>query len=492
MSQLEPKLNFYLSVSRFWELLVGSLVAFRETNKNNKNRNFISLFGPFLGLLLLCVCIIVFDAQTNHPGVPTIIPVAGVAFIIMYASQADVVGRVLSIKPLVYLGLISYSAYLWHFPILAFARMASNALSDFEIMGFVIFTVILASISYHAIEKPFRNSLSRCTFWVTIIIATSLTLSFSTFVILQNGLSNVKRLGFAPEIVESMQPQYLFRNKGCREVDTVRWGESEFCVFGERDKETISYMLLGDSHAMHMQNLIDDVAKEHNKKAIFGGFNGCPPLLNIYPLRGIPHPSNASQKCFNINRDALATAQKYKISTVFLVARWEYYVDALELGTLQNFSDQSMKLGDLEYARGLYKSHVQQTYQAYKDAGIKVVVVLQVPHQNINIKHFFTKVLSHDNIQKRQKSFENALYSGVTVQEHANRQKLASSPWWQLAKNEQQNNLVIVDPTSAFCDTETCPFMSKNVAYYTDYDHASAPGLERLRNQISNALTWSQ
>lgn len=156
MAVRNPDLNFYLPFSRFWELAVGSILAYRELNYKVSNEGRGARILPMLGLYLIVYSIVFFDSQTPHPSFHTLIPIIGVALIIGFSSKDELVGKVLGSKPFVWIGLISYSAYLWHFPIFAFSRMG-NTPSNFDKFEWIAFTLTLAAISYFFVEKPFRD-----------------------------------------------------------------------------------------------------------------------------------------------------------------------------------------------------------------------------------------------------------------------------------------------------------------------------------------------
>jgi len=150
-------LNFYLPFSRFWELAVGSMLAYRELYYKPSNENFASKSLPMLGLYLIAYSILFFDAKTPHPSFHTLIPIIGVALIIGFASKDELVGKVLGGKPFVWMGLISYSAYLWHFPIFAFSRMGKEP-TNYDKFEWIALTLTLSVFSYFFVEKPFRKS----------------------------------------------------------------------------------------------------------------------------------------------------------------------------------------------------------------------------------------------------------------------------------------------------------------------------------------------
>ena len=150
--------SFYLIPTRAWELLVGVFAAiylhhFKETHFTKFNQSL-----SLLGLCLIAYSIIFFDIHTPFPSLYTLVPTLGTALIIISAQKDTIINKLLSIKPLVYLGLISYSTYLWHQPIFAFARhKQSHDLSDQIFFLLIAISIFFAYISWRWVEKPFRN-----------------------------------------------------------------------------------------------------------------------------------------------------------------------------------------------------------------------------------------------------------------------------------------------------------------------------------------------
>ena len=125
-SVVDPTATFYLLPTRVWELLIGVLVAFHFSGDNRREPNIlVSQFGGAIGLLLLAYAVFAFDKETPSPSLYTLLPTIGTALIILFATPQTFAGQLLGHKLFVGVGLISYSAYLWHQPILAFARHRS-------------------------------------------------------------------------------------------------------------------------------------------------------------------------------------------------------------------------------------------------------------------------------------------------------------------------------------------------------------------------------
>jgi peptidoglycan/LPS O-acetylase OafA/YrhL len=146
--------NFYYSPSRAWELLAGSIAAFFSYQKGVKNNNTLA----FLGLMTILYSIFTFDEEMPFPSAFTLAPVLGSLLIILYADNKTFTAKILSTKILVGVGLISYSLYLWHQPIFAFARIyKQDQITDFYSYIFLFLTIFLAFLTWKYIETPFRN-----------------------------------------------------------------------------------------------------------------------------------------------------------------------------------------------------------------------------------------------------------------------------------------------------------------------------------------------
>ena len=490
-------LNFYSPISRFWQLMVGSSLAYLEFNKRFKQIDFKFPCLSSIGLILIIFCAIYFDSTTTHPGILTLLPVAGAALIIASNDQNDISKKILSLKPFIGIGLISYSAYLWHFPILAFSRLGNNQLSFFDKIELIALTFILSIVSFFLIERPFRRRLSDRSFVLFSSLSFIIISLACSFIILSRGVANEYRLGFDPSITSSdfqnllvtSKPNYLFGDKSCEEDFAVYQHDTQFCIFGNIQKHKIDFMLLGDSHAMHSQPLLNKIGLEKNLKGAFGGNSGCPPLLGVFPVRGQPHPNDEAKLCFSFNQHGFEMIKLQDIKTVILIARWDYYVDGGNTGSLNEITDESLIIGDINAIRQLYAESVRKTFELYKKEGVKVVVLLQVPHQNINIKQFLEGAFSKNKFQKGE---ELEIFSNDSIQtkDHRKKQEIASSPWLQLAKNNDLKDLIVIDPTNIFCEAGHCPFMSKGDAFYTDHDHPSEIGFARLENQFLRAFGY--
>lgn len=149
-----PSINFYASFTRAWELLTGSICALVGAGQRQRRNDFLST----LGLLMIIFSIFYYDSATPFPSVYALVPVVGTALIIMFAAQGTWVARLLSTRTFVGIGLISYSAYLWHQPLFAFARLRdSKEPSEYLMAALAAATLLLAWATWRYVEQPFRR-----------------------------------------------------------------------------------------------------------------------------------------------------------------------------------------------------------------------------------------------------------------------------------------------------------------------------------------------
>jgi peptidoglycan/LPS O-acetylase OafA/YrhL len=159
----KPSATFFLLPTRSFELLIGAVVAlYLNTKKyhisNASSQVTTSQLASAVGGGLIVFSLLFFDKDTPFPSVYALVPTAGAALIICFASPITVVGKILSSRLFVGVGLISYSAYLWHQPLFAFTRIAyGTALSNSVLILLCLFTLVLAYFTWKYVEVPFRD-----------------------------------------------------------------------------------------------------------------------------------------------------------------------------------------------------------------------------------------------------------------------------------------------------------------------------------------------
>ena len=145
--------HFYNPISRVWELLAGSIAAFVIFQKKIQNNNGLAL----IGLIAILYSIFRFNEKMTFPSALTLIPVLGSVLIIIFADHRTFTAKILSTRALVSIGLISYSLYLWHQPILAFARIyKQDPYSELDAFVFLFLSIFLSFLTWKYVETPFR------------------------------------------------------------------------------------------------------------------------------------------------------------------------------------------------------------------------------------------------------------------------------------------------------------------------------------------------
>ena len=170
--------TFYFVHSRMWELLAGSILAYYEITLGQRSKyQKLNRIFPSVGLLLILHSVFFFNDKMFHPSFYTLSPIIGVCLIIWFSSKDEIVTKILSTKLFVGIGLISYSLYLWHYPIFAFARIVEiteGSLIKKILLGIII--LVLSIISYFLVERPSRNKDNKFKIIISLII---ISISFS-------------------------------------------------------------------------------------------------------------------------------------------------------------------------------------------------------------------------------------------------------------------------------------------------------------------------
>ena len=250
-----PSATFYLLHSRMWEIIAGSILAYFEIVKGRKKSKYQILNSTYVsvGLLLIILSIIFFKKYFPHPSFHTLPSIIGVCLIIWFSNKNEIVTKILSSKPLIRVGLISYSLYLWHYPIFAFDRLlgfTSESIFNKVLLGIIILT--LSILSYYFIERPARNKKYKFKKIFFIIFLIYIFLIIINIIVVQNfGFKN--RLE-SPEFFQKTRTyNYLKKNsKTC-------FNNLDICKFNINKKNSI--LLIGDSHfgglAFNLKSRID-------------------------------------------------------------------------------------------------------------------------------------------------------------------------------------------------------------------------------------------
>ena len=239
-----PLYNFYFINVRIWEILAGSTIAYLNINSIKYNNKYTNYF-PILGMVLILLSIFLLYDEMSLPSIYSMPAVLGTCLIIYFAHSENFLTKFLSLRVIVFFGLISYSLYLWHFPLFAFYNYIFFENESFlaKIL-IIIFSLILSCLSYHFIEKPFRNKkvIDNKKLFISIGISFLMILS-SSLVLLEMNKNNQK--GLYEKV--NIDNQIYFN-----EVNTKL---NEIILSNSYDKSNNykkNILIVGNSHAMDM------------------------------------------------------------------------------------------------------------------------------------------------------------------------------------------------------------------------------------------------
>lgn len=171
-SKKYPLASFYFLHTRIWELLAGSILAYFEITLGHRSKNkTLNLILPSIGLFLIGHYILFFNDKMLHPSFYTLSPIIGVCLIIWFSNNEELITRILSTKLLVGIGLISYSLYLWHYPIFTFVEIrgfSQGSLFKELLLGIIISA--LSIFSYYFVERPARNKNNKFKVIISLIL----------------------------------------------------------------------------------------------------------------------------------------------------------------------------------------------------------------------------------------------------------------------------------------------------------------------------------
>jgi peptidoglycan/LPS O-acetylase OafA/YrhL len=358
----EPEINFFFTFSRFWELLAGSICAFLTVGKAHRSGNLLSLTG--LGLIVFSI--FYYDENTPFPSLYALTPVGGTALIILFASQKTWVARLLSTAPFVSVGLISYSAYIWHQPLFAFARLRSLTEPSHVLMaGLAGTSIALAWATWYWVEQPFRKRPKP-------LLAAQRSLFFASgavgAVFVGFGLAGHIEKGFGWRSNGSINfgnlEQKLVLNYGLHRDCEHSFNQSANCF----TSATPNVLLWGDSFAMHLAQGI--IASEPEISMQQQTLSSCSPILGLALLGG--------QNCVDFNDSVIAWLQRQH-SSVDLVILSSTFGGPLG-GRIMSKTSQVSEGAEFEYVT----QKLRETVDVIRQTGARVVIVSPTPSSGWN------------------------------------------------------------------------------------------------------------
>lgn len=476
-----PPASFFLLFSRGWELLIGALLVYLIPHfRANLKRHVTIELGAVAGLSLIVAAIAMFDHRTQFPGFSALVPTLGTALTILFATPSTLVGQILGHKVLVTTGLISYSAYLWHQPIFAFARQVSlSELGQSSMALLVLGVFLLAYITWRFVEQPCRDrSKVDRQFIVALILGASFF--FMPFGWLVHAGHIRGHVQVNNTFVKGFQEKDY--RASCDDGSGHATAHVPFCQLGDPNAKKPKFALLGDSHSAMLNPLLDSMGKKHQFSYVHNGLGGCLPFLGVDVRKG----NWGTGVCRNLAEKQFEYVKKHGIKTVFLLGRWSLYTQGEYGKTMRGYfltTNESRELS-LESSRSVFIKGFKDTVAAYESIGARVVVFLQVPQQKIDPKKVYARISGFHDFKQAEVTRLIDKFS-ISVAEHERLQEFNRSFFRQQLTLQQ---VTLLNPDSYFCDRSRCVFGESEFSFYTDDDHLSAFGAARLEPIVQKVI----
>lgn len=452
----QPEKAFFLLHLRAWELLAGAMLAVlpkREWRASPALAQGVSLAS--MALLLLAV--FGFDPHTPFPGAAALLPVLGtVGMIWAHGQQKTWVSHLLGTRVMVGVGLISYSWYLWHWPVFVFGSYAAvDGLSALELGGLMLLSLVLGYLSWRFVETPFREK----------------RLLAGRKAMLAAAGAGILCVGFIGQVVrwEDGLPWRL-PEQALRYAQAKKWSpelmaclaekdtpdDRLFCHFGPKSR-SVSALVWGDSHATALIPALEDGAKKHDISLVQASFAGCIPLDGLENI----------ERCAHFNHRVEKALAEQNFSDVVLAARWSLYLYGQMSGDIEHaLKDPTTGKYVRTIAEQRFADGLRQRIAGLRAAGHRVWLVKEVPLQEIIVPYRLSRLA----MLNRPVTDE-----GLPVSHHLKREAFISQLFDELAAAD--DGVSVLDPAPRLCGADgLCRVELNGRALYTDDNHLSEVG----------------
>lgn len=437
-----PSFSFYLLPTRAWELLVGSLCALRPLRGLDRWAPVLS----GLGLAMILGAIFAFDPRMPFPGHAAMLPVLGTALVLSAHAPTGPVARLLSVRPLTWIGLASYSIYLWHQPIFAFARVWNvTPLSGTAMLGLTGVAIGVGFLSWHFVEKPFRSRTPHTGLTRPVVFAAS-GAALGAFLMLgvvghlTHGFKGLRPLTDSQVAYAETAQISPFRDE-CHNRGNTYLSPSGACVYFDLP---VKVAVFGDSHTVELSYALAETLRPAGIGVKHLSFSACGP--NYAP-------------CAQWTQDALD----------WITASPEITHVVVSYRITEHFAKDPT--GEARQAL----TEILSRLSAAKD----VVYVMQAPELPVPIDRLIHSKFGRDP----------DLIPGMAAQAWADRRS-AFDAW--AASTDAFAAVRFFETTPYFCDQITCAAGRDGVAYYFDDDHLSPSGAQVFVPDLARLLTGSQ
>lgn len=453
-----PSASFYLLPFRYWELALGALGAFvagRAAYRSALNESL-----ALLGLIAIVSGITLYDDTIPFPGAWALLPVIG-TFLVIVCGPSTLVSRCLAWRPLVLIGLISYSLYLWHWPILAFARYAfgSPELPLSIATWCVLVAIIISTLSWRFVERPFRrlNFLGRAQVF-RIGLGTTLALSLGGWLLVGSS-------GF-PQRLNPEEAALAASINDYRSSDHC-WGRNpakDPCFVGNTSRDP-ELLLWGDSHAGALLPAFEQSLLKLGSSGVVATRGACAPLLSVSRVGY----DDAACNQFNRQVTQWLRDDKHTVDKVVLVARWNLNATGVrppgEAGAPVRLIYSKASRVNMTQVE-VFEAGLNETIRFLRGLGLKVVLLDDTPEigWNVPMATFFRTRLG----LKQLEGPDSEQVRVRSAEAHAVMRRVAA-----------RNGAEFVSINEDLCKPR-CQLYYKGNPMYSDDDHVSTLGAKQV------------
>lgn len=464
--------TFYLFPFRAWEMLAGVLLAI--VGHQRKLTWDIHASVSWVGLVLIAIAIFALSEGPQFPGWRAVIPVLGAVLVIANGRNDNLINRLLGNPVAVFFGLISYSLYLWHWPIVT---LSDYYFGDPGSLAFrwakIGFAVLVAYLSWKFIEGPTRRAkVSGKVLFGTAALLTTGAMAAGAVLYLKDGLPG--RFGADTRTHIAATRDF---NQDWRRCTVPRDGEFagiEICPIGPAGEPQL--LVWGDSHVRAFKEGIEDAAFEADVPGLIIWRAGCPPAFDVEKFENTSTPAQ-NAACGNANRQIAAVLEDpARFPTVLLIGRWAYYSQGVGVGRdVHNTIELSAAdgAGDLDQAAFL-QAAMTRTVAGLSGQGRQVFVLQQAPE----IFDYNAPLVSRELVHGRLALADVEAVASTSLDDLAPRNVEADA---MLAAVNAISGAQVIASWTSFCDEAQCSAMTGGFAGYFDNNHITNRNARRVR-----------
>jgi peptidoglycan/LPS O-acetylase OafA/YrhL len=462
--------SFYWLFSRAWELLAGSTCALLIRFIKLQKIKYVSS----IGLLILLSSLFFWSKDIIHPGYLTIIPVLATCLIILFPDQESFSYKFLTNPIFLFLGLISYSLYLWHQPIFAFLRMKTIGHPSEILFTIAIIVTFIASIlSYRYVETPFRNKSKYSRKY--ILLSSTLLLILTCLIGLIGHFNEGIPSRFLDLKVYSESIQHSPKRQACHSTQYNYISPEESCTYFE---DNISWAVLGDSHIVEPAYALASLLKERGVGLRHHSFTGCHPLLT--------HTTKKAKLCTNwLNESLTYLENNIQVENVLLGFRYSGGIYGDNIKTFPDIPTQVVMKFDTEkefteeQTLDLYWASLREIIERLLKSGKRVLILEPIPELPIHI----SKGTAPFSIYGQSTLLD--LTTSTSKEYYEQRHKFILD---KLRSMKEVDNLILINVYELLCHDLGCPAVIGDNAIYFDDDHLSIEGSRILFSRLASKM----